>query len=183
MTDSKFLNLEIRREKINEKEAVFQLVKRAFRGMPFSDHKEHFLVDRLRESKSFIPELSIVAAEGEKVIGYVLLTHADIRSKDNMEATLALAPIAVHPECQNNGIGRKMINYAHKKALGLGYGSVVLVGHQEYYPKLGYELASKYGISFPFDVPEINSFVIQLKEGALKKVKGEIVYAEEFFEV
>lgn len=182
MANSKSLHLEFRKENIDDKEVVFQLVKEAFKDMPYSDQKEHFLVDRLRSSKNFIPELSIVAVEGEKVIGYVLLTHADIRSTDDLQATLALAPVAVHPDHQNRGVGKRLIHYAHKKALDSGYESVVLIGHQDYYPKLGYELAGKFGISFPFDVPEINSFVVQLREGALKKVKGEVVYAKEFFE-
>ena len=175
-------NLVIRQETSNDAEEVYELVKAAFLAAAYSDHKEHDLVDRLRKSSHFIPELSLVAVLKEKIIGYILLTLAGIKMDDSVHPTLALAPVAVHPDHQKRGIGAGLIEYAHHKAIELGNESIVLIGHQDYYPKFGYQLAKKFGISYPFDVPEFNSFVLELREGALKGITGEVVYAKEFFE-
>lgn len=182
MGDSKDLNPLIRQENRDDHEEVFQLVEEAFAADPFGDHREQYLVDRLRKSSHFIAELSLVAVTDEKIIGYILLTQAGIEVDESIHPTLALAPIAVHPDYQNQGIGKRLINYAHAKAYVLGYESIVLIGHQDYYPKFGYQLAQKFGVRFPFKVPEANSFVLELKKGALQGIRGEVVYAREFFE-
>lgn len=182
MSGSANHNFVIRQETSKDVTEVNALVKEAFKTEQHSDHKEHFLVDRLRKSSHFIPELSMVAVLREKIVGYILLTLAGIKMDEALHPTLALAPVAVHPDHQKTGIGAGLIKYAHLKALELGYESIVLIGHQDYYPKFGYRLAGKFGIMFPFDVPEINSFVLELKEGALKGIRGEIEYAKEFFQ-
>lgn len=171
----------VRQETSNDAAKVRELVKESFRTEPYSDHKEHDLVDRLRKSSQFIPELSLVAVLQENIIGYILLTLAGIKMDDRIYPTLALAPIAVHPEHQRSGVGTRLMVYAHQKAVELGYESIVLIGHQDYYPKFGYRLAQQFGIGFPFDVPQINSFVLELKEGALNGITGEVVYGKEFF--
>lgn len=173
----------IRQENSKDLREVFQLVKEAFLPEQYSDHKEQYLVDRLRQSSHFIPQLSLVSVLNEKIIGYILLTRAGIKMGDKVHPTLALAPVAVHPDHQKTGVGKDLIKYAHNLAIDLGYESIVLIGHQDYYPKFGYQLAQKFGIRFPFDVPEINSFALELKKGALKGISGEVVYAREFFEV
>ena len=171
----------VRQETSNDAAKVRELVKESFRTEPYSDHKEHDLVDRLRKSSQFIPELSLVAVLQENIIGYILLTLAGIKMDHRIYPTLALAPIAVHPEHQRSGVGSRLMTYAHQKALELDYESIVLIGHQDYYPKFGYRLAQQFGIGFPFDVPQINSFVLELKEGALNGITGEVVYGKEFF--
>ena len=175
-------NFVIRQETSNDVAEVNELVKEAFLAVAYSDHTEHDLVDRLRKSSHFIPELSLVAVFKEKIKGYILLTLAGIKMDDSVHPTLALAPVAVHPDHQKSGIGAGLIEYAHHKAIELGYESIVLIGHQDYYPKFGYQLAKKFGIVFPFDVPEPNSFVLELKEGGLKGITGQVVYAKEFLE-
>lgn len=64
----------------------------------------------------------------------------------------------------------------------LGYKSVVVIGHQDYYPKFGYQLASKFAIGFPFDVSQGNCFSIELVQDGLAGVQGEVVYDSAFFE-
>jgi len=174
-------NLIIRQESIGDIEKVFLLVKEAFEEEKYSDHKEQYLVERLRVSTHFVPELSLVAEVNKKIIGYILLTQAAINSGDKVCATLAMAPVAVCPDHQHQGVGAALINYAHKKAFDLGYESIVLIGHQYYYPKFGYRLAHEFGISFPFDVPDNNCFVIELKKGGLKAIHGTVKYAPEFY--
>ena len=172
----------IRKEKPKDYNDVFVLIESAFKKEEYSDHKEHFLVERLRKSNVFIPELSIVAEAVNKIIGHILLTKIKIINKEKEYVSLALAPVSVHPDFQNKGVGGKLINYSHEKAIALGYHSIVLLGHEKYYPKFGYQQASNFGIELPFDVPNENCMVIELIENGLKSIKGIVEYPKEFYE-
>jgi len=61
---------------------------------------------------------------------------------------------------------------ALKQAKELGHDSVVVLGHPEYYPKLGFEKASQWGIRAPFEVPDEAFMAMELHENALKDVSG-----------
>ena len=93
---------------------------------------------------------------------------------------MALAPVAVLPSYQGKGIGGHLIQTAHRKAKELEFGSVVLLGHEKYYPKFGYQMTKEYGIKLPFEVPDENCMLIELTENALKDVKGIVEYPKEF---
>ena len=71
---------------------------------------------------------------------------------------------------------------AHKRAAALGYGTAVLLGHKDYYPRFGYCEAIKYGIEFPFDVPSAYCLVIELIPDTLRSVNGIVRYPSDFFE-
>jgi len=174
------MQINIRKESIEDYKQVFALIKEAFITEPFSDFTEQFLVERLRKSDAFIPELSMVAELEGEIIGQILLTKIKIKTKDESFNSLALAPVSVKPSFQNKGIGGQLILQAHAKAIELGYKSVVLLGHQEYYPRFGYEKASKFGITLPFDVPDENCMAIELVEEGLNGVSGMVEYPKEF---
>lgn len=175
--------MNIRKEEIKDYDDVFKLIENAFKDEEFSDHQEQFLVERLRKSKSFIPELSLVAEMDNQIVGYILLTKIKIINV-NFEETisLALAPVAVLKKYQGKGIGGKLIVKAHKIAKDLNFNSVILLGHENYYPKFGYEMSNKYGIKLPFDVPDENCMLIELTENALKNINGIVEYPKEFYE-
>ena len=171
----------IRQEKPEDYNTVAMLIEDAFRTERFSDHQEQFLVDRLRKSPTFIPELSMVAELDGDVIGHILLTRININNDENSFKSLALAPVSVTPVHQKKGIGATLINAAHLKAKELGFTSIVLLGHETYYPRFGYELTSKYGIKFPFDIPEKYCMVKSLTEDGLNSVFGLVEYPEAFY--
>ena len=171
----------LRQENPSDQKAVFQLIENAFADVQESDHREQFLVERLRKSKDFIPELSIVAELDNKIVGYILLSKIKIQDGETEHTSLSLAPVAVLSNFQNKGIGSALINLAHKKAEELGFESIILLGHEGYYPKFGYQKASKFGIKLPFDAPDENCMAIELQKNALKNVDGTVVYPEEFF--
>lgn len=150
--------------------------------MEHSDHKEHFLVERLRKSDAFIPELSLVAEIDNEIVGHILLTKLRIENEFESFESLALAPVSVKPEFQGKGIGSRLITESHTIAKRLGYTSIILLGHESYYPRFGYDSTSKYGITMPFDVPEENCMIVSLSENGLLGVSGEVKYPKEFFE-
>lgn len=167
--------IEIRKEQKSDYEEVYNVVKTAFEKAKESDGNEQDLVVALRKSSNFIPELSLVAKKDNKIVGYILFTKIQIGKYEE----LALAPLAVLPEYQRQGIGSKLIKEGHKIAKEMGYHYVVVLGSDKYYPKFGYEKASKYGIKPPFDVPDENFMVIKLND-LRKGIKGTVKYAKEF---
>ena len=167
--------IEIRKEQKSDYEEVYNLVKTAFEKAKESDGNEQDLVVDLRNSDNFVPELSLVAKKDDKVVGYILFTKIQIGKYEE----LALAPLAVLPEYQRQGIGSKLIKEGHKIAKEMGYHYVVVLGSDKYYPKFGYEKASKYGIKPPFDVPDENFMAIKLNDLS-EEIKGTVKYAKEF---
>lgn len=176
------MNILIRQERKDDYSSVFQLIESAFRTMENSDYREQFLVERLRKSEGFVPELSLVAESESKVIGHILLSKIKITGGGKSFESLALAPVSVLPEFQNQGIGKKLILAAHQKAAELGYKSIVVLGHHNYYPKFGYQPAKNYNIKLPFPADEKNCMVIELVENGLKNVLGKVEYPQEFYE-
>ncbi|WP_330747341.1 GNAT family N-acetyltransferase [Chryseobacterium sp. CP-77] len=171
----------IRQEEKKDHQQVFQLTEEAFSEMEHSDHQEQFLVEKLRKSDAFIPELSLVAEdENGRIAGHILFTKIKIVNEEKSFESLALAPVSVKPEFQNQGIGTKLILEGHRIAKELGYKSVILIGHEKYYPRFGYKKTSNFGVSFPFDIPEENGMAVELVKDGLKDRKGVVKYPHEF---
>src|SRR5690554_6109216 len=172
----------IREENNTDHNAMFELIRKDFEQVDLSDNQEQFLVQRLRKSTAFIPELSMVAEINNEIIGYILLTKLKIKNGNDEYDSLALAPITVLPAYQGKVIGGMLIQEAHKKPRELGCQSVVLLGHEKYYPKFGYKQADTFGIELPFDVPKENCMAIELIENSLDGLSGLIEYPKEFYE-
>lgn len=167
--------LVIRQENVNDYEQVYNVIKTAFEKAEHSDGNEQDLVIALRKSNSFIPELSLVAVGENKIIGYILFTK--IKIGDSTE--LALAPLAVLPEYQKQGIGKKLIEKGHQIAKELGYHYSIVLGSATYYSKSGYSPAINYEIEAPFEVPSENFMAIKLNNTD-KEIIGIVEYTKEF---
>lgn len=176
------MNFVIRQETLVDHNAVYEVIKAAFKSMSESDQSEHLLVERLRRSESFIPELSLVAENENRIVGHILFTKIKIVGNKQEHDSLALAPVSVHPGFQGNGIGSDLIREGHKNATTMGHHSVILLGHPEYYPRFGYVRASNFGIDLPFGSPDPTCMAIELEEGALVGKAGLVEYPKEFFE-
>ncbi|WP_027090352.1 GNAT family N-acetyltransferase [Thomasclavelia saccharogumia] len=165
----------IRQEETKDYKIVHSVIKEAFSCAKHTDGNEHDLVDALRNSKAFIPELSLVAEINGKIVGHIMFTKANI---DNF-VVLALAPLSVLPEYQKKGVGTALIKEGHKIAKELGYGYSIVLGSEKYYPKLGYLPADSFNIRPSFDVPEENFMVYKINKDAFN-IHGIVKYAKEF---
>ena len=97
------MEITIRQEEKRDYTIVYNLIKAAFANTQESDHKEHLLVERLRRSDAFIPELSLVAeTQNGTIVGYILLTKVEIASAEKKVLSLGLAPVAVLPGIREN---------------------------------------------------------------------------------
>jgi predicted N-acetyltransferase YhbS len=171
------MNITIRQEK----EADYPFVHEV-NNLAFGQDSEANLVDALRKNtEAFIPELSIVATIDDEVVGHILFTRIRIIDDNHNEfGSLALAPMAVNPAYQKKGIGGRLIKSGLEKARQLNFRSIIVVGHEQYYPKFGFIPAGQWNIKAPFDVPANAFMAIELIPHGLKGVKGMVKYPIEF---
>lgn len=168
--------IKIRKEVERDFLDVYELNKAAF-----GQDSESKLVDLLRKSNAFIPELSLVATIDNKIVGHILFTKIKIIDDTRNEFdSLALAPMAVKPDLQKKNIGGKLIRYGLKKAKELGHKLVIVVGHEYYYPRFGFVPAKKWNIKAPFDVPANVFMGIELIENGFEGASGTVQYPKEF---
>jgi len=171
-------SLVIRPEAAGDIAAIRKLNKKAFRG-----NDESKLVDALREADGFIPGLSLVAEKGGKVVGHILFSPIRIKGPESSTPALALAPMAVLPDCQSRGIGSKLVKYGLDECKKAGHKIVVVVGHPEYYPRFGFVKAGEKGLELPFEAPAEIFMALELVPGALSGVKGTVEYPPQFHAV
>ncbi len=176
------MNIIIRQETEKDYKFTEKVVEKAFKNEEHSDHREQFLVAKLRKSDVFVPELSLVAEINEEIVGHIMLTKLLITDGEKKYESLALAPVSVLPEHQNKGIGSKLIHQSLKISREMGFGSVIVLGHEKYYPRFGFRPASTWGIKAPFDVPDESFMALELEDRSLDDITGTVVYGKEFFE-
>jgi predicted N-acetyltransferase YhbS len=172
------LPIVIRAERPEDAPRIATLVARAYAAVAYSDHREHLMIERLRRSDAYVPELSLLAEAGDEAIGHILLTKAWIGDGPAAATTLALAPLSVVPDYQGRGVGRQLVVAAHARAADLGFESILLVGIPDYYPQFGYQRLSRYPITLPFDAPDANCMILPLTPDALDDVAGTVRYAD-----
>ena len=124
-----------------------------------------------------------MATKDSQVIGHILFSKIQIIGDTQTHESLALAPMAVHPQFQKQGIGGKLITRGLSEAKKLGYESVVVLGHAQYYPRFGFTPASQWNIRCPFEVPDEAYMALELQEDSLKDKSGIVKYADAFGEV
>ena len=165
----------VRQEQSADHEAVYLIHLRAFKQAHEAD-----LVNALRNSQAFIPALSLVALMDDKVVGHILFTRIVIIDGTASHESLALAPVAVEPAYQRLGLGNALIREGLSGARELGFKSVIVLGHEQYYPRFGFAPASQWQIKAPFEVPENAFMALELVPGSLEGVSGTVKYAKEF---
>lgn len=170
------MDVKIRKEEEKDNKRVYEVNRLAFQ-----QENESKLIEKIRKGENFIPELSLVAEIGNEIVGHILFSKIKIIG-DSVFESLALGPMAVIPEFQKQGIGEKLIKIGLEKAKKLGFDSVIVLGHKEYYQKFGFQRASKWGIKCPFDVPDEVFMAIELTNKALENKAGTVNYPKEFME-
>ncbi len=167
----------IRSEQAADHDAIADVNRQAF-----GQEDEHRLVTALRDAEEFDPELSLVALRDDAVVGHILFTPIDIvRDEASVPArAIALAPMAVRPEYQRQGIGSALVRAGLKACGRAGYRIVVVLGHAEYYPRFGFTPGSECGVVAPFDVPDEAFMVLSLVDGGLDDVAGVVRYPAPF---
>jgi putative acetyltransferase len=166
----------VRPEQPSDVPGVRRINEQAF-GQP----AEATLVDRLRDT---CPEaVSLVADEEGRVVGHILFTPVVLESAPPL-AGMGLAPMAVLPGRQRSGIGSALVRHGLDLLRRRGCPFVVVVGHPEYYPRFGFDRASRHGFASQWQGIADEAFmVLVLDAPALAGATGVARYRPEFDEV
>jgi putative acetyltransferase len=133
----------IRRETPADVDAIFAVHHEAF-----ETDLEAKLITSLRADDGWLPRFSLVALDGDDIVGHVVCTRAHIAGAP----ALGLGPLGVLPDRQRTGVGAALMHAVLGAADALDEPIVVLLGHKDYYPRFGFRPAAELGITPP--VPE-----------------------------
>jgi putative acetyltransferase len=164
--------LKIRVERPDDTGAI-----RAVQSAAFGQPDEADLVDALRESGDAV--LSLVAEIGGRIVGHVLFSRLTIHVDDGpVVAALALAPMAVVPERQREGIGSTLLTEALRECRARRERIVIVVGHVDFYPRFGFshERASHLRSELQCEA----FMALELEPDALNRLAGRVEYAVPF---
>jgi len=146
----------------------------------FGRNQEADLVDKL--GKRGVLTVSLVAVLDTIIVGHIAFSPVEIASEELSFVALTLAPVAVLPAHQNQGIGSKLVTGGLQECHRLGHDIVVLAGHPNYYPRFGFGQAYAKGIECEFEVPDEAWMIAELKHGALAGRQGKVRFQPEFRE-
>ena len=167
--------MRIRKEKEEDIEGVRRVNELAFGARAEAD-----LVDALRDQAQ--PTISLVADNRGKIVGHIMFSPVVLKGHPNL-SIMGLAPMAVLPIHQRNGIGTKLVHAGLKECEKLEFGAVVVLGHPEYYPRFGFVPSSRFDLGCEYNVPEDVFMVKELREGYLRGATGIITYHAAFSNV
>ena len=142
--------MEIRQSKDRELSDIAYIHEQAFgrdEGSAIAD-----LVIRLLQDPSASPYLSLLAIDTDRATGHVLFTKARITSSTDSISAAILAPLAVIPEVQWQGIGGKLIAEGLRVLSDSGVELVFVLGHPDYYPRYGFKPARILGFDAPYPI-------------------------------
>jgi putative acetyltransferase len=143
----------------------------------FGQKLEADLVDAIRASDRFVPELSLVAEDGDELVGHVLLSYVDLEPGSHQ--ILQLGPLAVRPPQQRRGVGTALMIEALRLAEKRGEPMVMIEGNPAYYGRFGFRRSLELGIEPPPRV-EPKYFMVRTLRAYDAALRGRAVYSEAF---
>ncbi|MGX1787772.1 GNAT family N-acetyltransferase [Bosea sp. NPDC055332] len=152
-------------------EAIAALNRAAFGG-----EEEVGIVERLRSDGLVAVEL--VAEQGGAIIGHILLSWLPTMMDGRAVKALALAPMAVRPGLQKQGIGGRLIMAALDEARVAGAEVVIVLGHPGYYLRFGFSAPLAQNLASPFQGEAF--MALELVTGALAGKQGSVSYPSAF---
>src|SRR5512138_2607067 len=162
------MDIQIRAEEPQDIEQVRAVLRAAF-----PSDLESRLVEALRANGKAI--ISLVAVRGEQVLGHILFSPVTTAPPSETNG-IGLAPVAVHPEAQSQGIGSQLIHEGLRRCQELGYDYCVVLGDPKYYRRFGFEKASQFGIQNEYGVDDEFMLICFSNH----PVQGLVKYAPEF---
>lgn len=148
----------------------------ALNRVAFGGEAEVGIIERLRRDGLVAVEL--VAEQGGSIIGHILLSWLPTMLDGRAVKALALAPMAVRPGLQKQGIGGRLIAAALDEARGAGAQAVIVLGHPDYYPRFGFLAALARNLASPFSGEAF--MALELLPGALTGKQGSVSYPMAF---
>jgi putative acetyltransferase len=161
----------VRAEREVDHAAIRVVNEAAFGGVEEAD-----LVEGLRRDGAVL--LSLVAEIGDRIVGHVLFGRMAIETAAGVVPAVALAPMAVVPECQRQGVGGQLIRAGLDRLRADGERIVIVVGHPAYYPRFGFSSEMAGSLDAPFRREAF--MALELDPGALDGLRGRVRYPTVF---
>jgi putative acetyltransferase len=152
--------------------AIFEVNRLAF-----GQEAEAALVDALRDG-GFVT-LSLVAEVQQQIVGHILFSRLPIHTESGLVEALALAPMAVLPARQRQGIGSALVQAGLQACREAGHSIVVVLGHASFYPRFGFSPHLAAPLTSPYGGGE-SWMALELSPGALTGVQGAVEYPPPF---
>jgi putative acetyltransferase len=145
----------------------------------FGRREEAQIVEELHDSCGNL--LSLVATAGDRSVGHILFSPVALEGPKSLPDGMGLAPMAVLPEYQGQGIGSRLVREGLGRLQRASIPFVIVVGHPSFYSRFGFRPASRYGIRCQWpNVPDAAFMILVFDEAALEGVSGVARYREEF---
>ncbi len=162
-------------------EITENITREAFWNLYKPGCNEHLVLNKLRNSKSYIVELDLVAIFEKEIIGHIISTKARIvDSMNNEHEILCVGPLSVSSVFQKRGIGSDLLNESIKVAKELGYLGMILFGNPEYYHRFGFRNAQEYNITTKDGLNFEPFMALEVQEKGLTNVNGKFFEDESF---
>lgn len=166
----------IREAESSDLEAVLKVERLAF-----GQDEEADLVRMLLNDRSAKPLLSLAAFRNDHAVGHILFTRVRLVDTSDEASAVILAPMAVIPEAQGQGIGGKLIREGLRLLAEKEVDLVFVLGHPEYYPRHGFMPAASLGFEAPYPIAEehADAWMVQaLRPDLIGRVTGTVVCAD-----
>ena len=162
----------VRAEQSGDVEAIRRVNLSAFEGPLEAD-----LVDALRLRAH--PLVSLVAVIDDEIVGHIMFSPMTFAAGPDLPV-MGLAPMAVVPDCQRQGLGSRLVEAGLEACRQAGVVAVMVLGHAAYYPRFGFRPASTFDLRSEYDVPDEIFMALELTPGALEDRSGMVRYHPAF---
>jgi putative acetyltransferase len=170
------LDLVVRPERVEDHAAIDGVVRAAFARHP---DEVALLVDRIRASENYVPELSLLAEDDSGVLGHVLMSWVGIEGGSRPQI-LDLGPVSVRPDRHRTGVGSHLMRDLLGRLEASGEPVVMVEGIPAYYPRFGFERASPFGFVAPHASIPDEAFMVKRFAGYDPSLAGRVVYPAAF---
>lgn len=176
----------IRPENPKDYKDIISLILRSFKeGTSYSDGTDIVaLIEEIRGSKYYIPELSFVAELDGKIVGHFLFSHFPLSKTPEGEYIdsndiVMLAPVSVHADYFHKHVGVTMLTLGIRKVKEYGFKGITVEGDFHFYNRVGFKTSSEYRIyptsGYPMEEPRC-MMCQETYEGSLDGIQGYVVY-------
>jgi len=147
----------------------------ALNQQAFTEHGETAAFDTFRAERDDI--LSLVAVDNRKLVGHILFSPVTLELQDKTLQAMGLAQLAIAPNRQREGIGKRLVSEGIEWLRGTGCPLVVVIGHASYYPRFGFVRASEYGLRCQWSgIPDETFMIMQLNDRLGTELTGVAIF-------
>jgi putative acetyltransferase len=146
----------------------------------FNKDKEAELTKDMLFDPTAQPLTSFLAYIDNQPAGHILFTTAHLTGNPAVKVSI-LAPLAVVPKFQRQGVGAALIKKGLEILQQSGVELVFVLGHPTYYPRSGFMPAGKLGFEAFYPIPEKDAdawMVLHLRPNIIGSVSGKVIPCE-----